>query len=56
MKGIILRALRGVVATAVSTWLAAWQQNPKYTWLIPVILAVGKAIRTKFPKLEFLPF
>ena len=55
MKRLLWRFVRGTVATAISGWLATTQANPKYAWLVPVILTVGKALREKFPQLSWLP-
>ena len=57
MNALVWRFVRGTVATAISGFIATWQQNPKYAWLVPVILTVGKAVRDKFPKkFDWLPF
>ena len=55
-NAIIWRFIRGAVATAITGFLVKAQANPDLVWLIPVILAAGKALRDKFPKtLGWLP-
>ena len=56
MNSIIWRLIRGTVATAISGWVATVQADARYAYLVPVILAAGKALRLKFPKkLGWLP-
>ena len=56
MNSIIWRLIRGTVATAISGWVASAQADARYAYLVPVILAAGKALRLKFPKkLGWLP-
>lgn len=56
ITSVLWRALRGAVATGISLGIAALQNNANLVWLVPVILALGKALREKFPeKLGWLP-
>ena len=55
LTGWIGRLVRTTVSTFIATTVARWQNDPKYVALIPVIVALSKALRDKFPgKFEWL--
>jgi hypothetical protein len=57
MKDIIKRFLRVGISTIAGAWFVKLQNDAKYAALIPIISAIGKAIRVKYPKAEdWLPF
>ena len=56
LQGIIWRLVRGSVTTGIGVLVARYLNDPRYIWLAPVILALSKALREKFPgKVEWLP-
>ena len=56
LQGVIWRLVRGSVTTGLGLFLAKAMNNPQYLWLGPVILALSKALRDKYPgKFEWLP-
>ena len=54
---VIWRAIRSSVALGLASWWAATQLDPRWVWLTPVLLALGKALREKFPgkRTDWLP-
>ena len=49
LNSVIWRAVRGSVSLWLANWWAVSQANPNLIWLTPVFLAIGKALRDKFP-------
>ena len=56
LNPILQRAIRGAVATGLGLGMATLTENANWAWLAPILLALGKGLRTKYPKtLGWLP-
>lgn len=56
-KRLIVRAVRSAVATALGAAAAKVQSDPKWLAAIPLLQALGKAIRDRWPKVaDLVPF
>lgn len=49
MKDTILRFLRIIIPIALLSVSGVLEQHPATLWLIPVFVATGKAVRSKYP-------
>jgi len=57
MGKIIWRAFRTAVALGAALALKTFFNDPNLIWLTPLLPALGKYLRVKYPKiLEWLPF
>jgi len=55
MKRMIVRFLRATVATALPAYIQLKMADPKYLALTPVLMALAKFLRTKFPDNPYVP-
>lgn len=54
LKRIFKRAIRSAVATAIAGGMVKLQGDLKWIALLPVVAALGKFLRERFPKIADL--
>lgn len=56
IKRVAARLIRATVATSVAGLVAKASTDPRFVFLSPLLLALGKALRERYPKASpFIP-